>query len=64
MVAIQRLTGQDIEKWARSFGLERLKPEHIARMAELSVYVTDLCRNLPRPARKEDAPAPTFLPPL
>lgn len=64
MAAPAKLTRQDIETWARSFGLTGLKPEHLARMAELSVYVSDLCRNLPRPPRKEDEPAPTFLPPV
>jgi hypothetical protein len=46
--------------WAKSYGLHKLKPEHIARMAELAVYVADLGRSLPRVPHKEDAPAPVF----
>lgn len=48
----------EIEAFARRYGLERLAPEHIARMAELAIYVGELGRTLPRPARKEDGPAP------
>lgn len=54
-----RLSEEDMAKWAQSFGLTKLKPEHIARMTELSVYVADLCRNLPRAPRKEDVPVYT-----
>ncbi len=50
----------EIEAYAHRHGLDNLAPEHIARMAELAVYVGDLGRTLPRPSRKEDTPAPTF----
>lgn len=47
----------EIEAFARRHSLEKLSPGQLARMAELAVYVGDLGRMLPRPARKEDAPA-------
>ncbi len=50
----------EIRAFALRYGLDALTPEHIARMAELAVYVGDLGRALPRPPRKQDAPAPTF----
>lgn len=51
-----------IEAFALRHGLDKLSPEHLARMAELAVYVGDLGRTLPRPTRKDDLPAPTFSP--
>ena len=53
-------TLEDVTAFARRHGLERLAPEHLARMTELAAYVADLGRALPRPLRKEDAPAATF----
>jgi len=50
----------DIAVFARRYGLDKLTPEHLARMAELAVYVADLGRTLPRPANKHDRPASTF----
>ena len=50
-------TVADIKAFALRYGLEKLAPEHLERMAELAVYVGDLGRNLPRPAHKADAPA-------
>jgi len=52
----------EIEAFAHRYGLTKLAPEHIARMAELAVYVGDLGCMLPRPALKEHAPAATFMP--
>ena len=52
----------EIEEFARLHGLVNLAAEHIARMAELAVYVGELGRTLPRPSRKEDAPAAPLLP--
>ncbi len=52
----------EIRAFARRHGLERLGEDHLARMAELAHYVGDLGRTLPRPARKEDAPAPSYEP--
>jgi hypothetical protein len=52
----------EIEAFARRHGLEKLAPEHVARMAELAVYVSDLGCNLSRPPRKENAPAASFRP--
>lgn len=49
--------------WAQNYGLDKLTPQHIERMAELAVYVADLSRSLPRVLRKDDAPAPVFTPP-
>lgn len=54
----------EMSAWARRYGLEKLTPEHIERMAELAVYVADLGRTLPRVPRKEDQPAPIFKPPV
>jgi hypothetical protein len=53
-------TLDDITAFARRHGLERVAPEHLARMTELAAYVADLGRTLPRPTRKDDAPASTF----
>ena len=55
-------TDAEIEAFAHRHGLGNLAPEHIARMAELAVYVGELGRTLARPSRKEDAPAATFIP--
>jgi hypothetical protein len=55
---------EEMTIWARSYGLDKLKPEHVARMAELAVYVADLGRTLPRVPSKEDGPAPVFKPPV
>ena len=46
--------------FAHRYGLDKLTPEHIARMAELAVYVGELGRTLQRPPAKENVPAPTF----
>ncbi len=46
--------------FAHRYGLDKLTPEHIARMAELAVYVGELGRSLQRPPAKENVPAPTF----
>lgn len=53
-------TLDEITAFARRHGLDRLPPEHLARMTELAFYVSELGRGLPRPAEKQDAPAPTF----
>ncbi len=50
-------TREEIEAFAKRYGLTRLKPEHLARMRELAPYVSDLGRLLPRVASKNDAPA-------
>jgi hypothetical protein len=50
-------TLEEIEAFAKRYGLVRLKPEHIARMRELASYVSDLGRTLPRVTSKHDAPA-------
>lgn len=60
MTTTPKPTLDEIQAFARRHGLEKLTPEQLARMAELAVYVGDLGRNLPRPSRKDDAPAPTF----
>lgn len=52
----------EMRAFARRYGLEKLAPEHLARMAELAVYVGELGRTLSRPVRKDDAPAPIFEP--
>lgn len=57
-----RPSDTEIKAFADRHGLDKLAPEHLARMAELAVYVGDLGRTLPRPPRKEDAPAPIFDP--
>jgi hypothetical protein len=57
-----RTSVEDMQRWARRHGLHTLKPEYVARLAELSVYVAELGPNLPRVPRKEDLPAPTFAP--
>lgn len=44
----------EIRSFARRHGLEKLAPEHVARLAELAVYVGALGAGLPRPTRKED----------
>ena len=50
-------TLEEIEAFAKRYGLTRLKPEHIARMRELASYVSDLGRTLPRVTSKHDGPA-------
>jgi hypothetical protein len=50
-------TLEEIDAFAKRYGLTRLKPEHIARMRELASYVSDLGRTLPRVTSKHDAPA-------
>lgn len=62
MAEEHRPSVEEIAAFARRYGLEKLAPEHVARMAELAQYVGSLGRDLPRPPRKEDAPAPTFRP--
>jgi hypothetical protein len=57
MIEQPAYTIEEIEAFARRYGLTRLKPEHIARMRELAPYVCDLGRSLPRVASKHDAPA-------
>lgn len=57
---VPKPTLEDITAFARRHGLERLPPEHLARMTELALYVSELGRGLPRPLLKEDAPAATF----
>ena len=52
----------EMRAFARRHGLDRLSDDHLARMAELAHYVGDLGRTLPRPALKEDAPAPSYEP--
>ncbi len=51
---------QDITAFARRYGLDNLTSEHLARMAELAVYVGELGRTLPRPPAKDNIPAPIF----
>lgn len=63
MTADDKPTREDMAKWARSYGLDKLTPEHLARLAELAVYVSELGRTLPRVPAKENAPAPAFVPP-
>jgi hypothetical protein len=53
-------TREAITAFARRCGLEKLTPEHLARMAELAIYVGELGRTLPRPPEKENAPAASF----
>ncbi|MSO76488.1 MAG: hypothetical protein EXQ87_06205 [Alphaproteobacteria bacterium] len=55
-------TRQEIERWARRHGIEKLHPEHLDRMSELAVYVADLGRSLRRVASKDDRPAAIFRP--
>lgn len=50
----------EMTAFARRYGLDKLTPEHIARMAELAVHVGALGRTLRRPPAKENFPAPTF----
>lgn len=50
-------TLEEVEAFAKRYGLTRLRPEHIERMRELASYVADLGRTLPRVANKHDAPA-------
>ena len=50
----------EITAFAHRYGLDKLTPEHLARMAELAVSVGELGRTLPRPAAKENLPASTF----
>ena len=57
MIEQPAYTIEEIEAFARRYGLTRLKPEHIARMRELAPYFSDLGRSLPRVASKHDAPA-------
>lgn len=54
-------TLEEIAAYARRHGLDKLSPAHIARMAELAVYVGELGRTLPRPAAKDDKPATAYL---
>lgn len=49
----------EIEAFARRYGLAKLDRAHIERMAELAVYVAELGRMLPRPMSKSDQPAQT-----
>lgn len=51
-------TPEEMRTYALRYGLDKLAPEHLARMAELAPYVSDLGSTLPRPACKADAPAP------
>lgn len=60
MITAAKPTIEEIEAFARRYGLEKLSPEHLARMVELAVYVGDLGRELPRPLRKEAPPAQAF----
>ena len=53
---------EEIAAFARRYGLDNLTEEHLERMRTLAPYVSDLGRDLPRPARKSDAPAPLFDP--
>ena len=53
-------TLDEIQAFARRYGLAKLTAEHLARMTELAAYVGDLGRELPRPPRKDDGPAPIF----
>lgn len=57
MTAAPKPTFDEMQAFAHRHGLMKLTPEHLARMAELASYVGDLGRELPRPSRKEDAPA-------
>ena len=50
-------TIEEIEAFAKRYGLTRLTPKHLARMRELAPYVSDLGRSLPRVSSKHDAPA-------
>lgn len=50
-------TPEEIEAFAKRYGLARLTPEHIARMRDLASYVSDLGRTLPRVEHKSDGPA-------
>lgn len=52
-------TLEEIEAFAKRYGLTRLSAEHLARMRHLASYVSDLGRTLPRVASKTDAPAGT-----
>lgn len=56
-------SAEDMQAFARRHGLCKLEPAHLARMAELASYVSELGRTLPRPTHKEDGPAPTFVVP-
>lgn len=51
---------EDMRAFSHRHGLGNLTSEQLARMAELAAYVGALGQSLPRPPRKEDAPAPTF----
>lgn len=50
-------TIEEMRSFALRHGLDTLTTEHLTRMAELAVYVGALGRDLPRPPRKEEAPA-------
>jgi hypothetical protein len=50
----------EIERFARSHGLNRLTEEHLERMQQLAPGVAKLGRDLPRPPAKSAAPAPCF----
>lgn len=60
MTTMPKPSLEEIQAFARRYGLDNLAPEHLARMTELAVYVGELGRTLPRPPRKENAPAPIF----
>jgi len=49
----------EIAAFAKRYGLTRLTSEHLARMRELSSYVSDLGRTLPRVQNKEDRLPPS-----
>ena len=51
-------TRDEMTMWAKRHGLDRLSPEHIDRLAELSVYVSELGPKLRRVPQKQDAPSP------
>ena len=56
MTSAPKPTVAEIRSFAHRYGLEKLSPEHIERMAELAVYVADLSRTLPRPREKHVSP--------
>lgn len=47
----------DIEAFAHRHGMERLSPDHLARMAELAPKIAQLGSGLARPFAKSTAPA-------
>jgi len=56
MVSGIKPSRDEIRRFAERYGLGKLAPEHLDRMAELAVYVADLGRTLPRPHDKAVAP--------